>query len=116
MVYVLLLLLAVSLIGTTLVRGAITLHRQRQHDETHAQTVRIAEAGWNRAVRALKSDPEYAGEIWKLAEDSFGPDQTAQVTIEVIRDSVPQRLHVTAEFPVGSPSLTRMTLQDTLLD
>jgi len=116
MVYVLVLLLAVSLIGTTLVRGAITLHRQRQHEETHAQTVRIAEAGWNRAVRALNGDPEYAGEIWNLEKDTFGPDQSARVTIEVIRDSVPRRLQVTAEFPIGSPSLTRMTLQDTLLD
>ena len=110
MVYVLILLLVISMMGGTLVRGAIAIHRQRLKDEIHAQTVRLAEAGWNRALRALAKSPDYKEETWTLGSESLGPDRKAIVRIEVAAQSDEKRLTVVAEYPLENPNINRVTL------
>lgn len=110
MVYALILLLVISMIGGTLVRGAIAVHRQRLKDEIHAQTVRLAEAGWNRALRSLSHSPEYKEETWSLAADALGSDRQASVRMEVADESDQKRLTVVAEYPSNDPNLNRVTL------
>lgn len=112
MVYVLVLLLVISMIGATLVRGVVAQHRQRLRDEIHAQTVRLAEAGWNRALRNLTQAPSYPGEVWKLESDALGTDRRAEIRIEVTSDAAePPRktLQVIAQYPLGSPDVNRVT-------
>lgn len=116
MVYVLILLLVISMIGGTLVRGAIAQHRQRLQDEIHAQAVRLAEAGWNRALHSLSRSPDYSGETWTLDADSLGPDRRAEVRIAVtsVADS-PKHLEVIAAYPLDSPQINRVTLAGAVL-
>lgn len=114
MVYVLILLLLISMMGTSLVRGAIAQHRQRRHDEVRAQTVRLAEAGWNRARWKLTQSADYAGEMWQLGDDALGPECRANVRIEIASDNDRRTLRVNAEYPVESPMVTRFTLEGPL--
>jgi hypothetical protein len=112
MVYVLILLLVISMVGTTLVRATIAQHRQRLRDELRAQTVRLMEAGWNRAVNKLAEQPDYAGEIWRLGPDVFGADRRAEVRIDIVSaESAPnqRRLTVIAEYPVGETFVNRIS-------
>lgn len=110
MVYVLVLLLLISLVGVTLVRAAVALHRQRLRDELHAQTVRLAEAGWNRAVRKRNADANYSGEMWSIPADALPPERAAEVRIEVAAEKGVSTLQVTAEYPLNDPEVTRYTL------
>jgi type II secretory pathway component PulK len=110
MVYVLVLLLLISLVGVTLVRGAVALHRQRLNDERHAQTIRLAEAGWNRAVRKLNADPSYAGETWSIPAEQLSLGHAAEVVIDVTEGDA-GKLRVTAIYPLESPHVTRFTVE-----
>jgi hypothetical protein len=117
MVYVLILLLMISMMGTSLVRGTIAQHRQRQNDELRAQTVRLAEAGWNRALRTLAVHPDYAGETWRIGGDALPSARDALVTIEIqaLNAGSGQRtLRVRADYPVDSPQRNRVTLEERL--
>lgn len=112
MVYVLILLLVISMIGGTLVRAAISQHRQRRRDEARAQAARLLEAGWNRAVRQLSQQPDYEGETWRLDEDILGTDRRAEIRIELRRDDHdPPRtqLQVAVEYPLGETYTNRIT-------
>lgn len=109
MVYVLVLLLLISMVGVTLVRGTVALHRQRLRDERHAQTVRLAEAGWNRAVRKLAVDPRYEGETWSISAEQLLSNRAAEVRIESA-EGVPQQWRITAVYPLNDAETTRFTL------
>ena len=115
MVLVLIVILMISLMGTSLVRHAVSQHRQRRLDETRAQAVRLAEAGWNRALRNLAVTPAYSGETWELGEKSLPSGRTATVRIEIQPQDAPpnsRRLRIVAEYPAGSPLVNRVTLED----
>lgn len=117
LIFVLILLLFLSMLGITLARLAIAQHRQRLQEEIHAQTVRLAEAGWNRAASQLARNPDYAGELWQPVAAAWGPDRTAAVKIEVLPSNTePSRqvLHVDAEYPVGSPRVNRVSREGML--
>jgi hypothetical protein len=116
MVFVLILMLVISLIGATLVRATIAQHRQRQRDEVRAQTVRLAEAGWGKAVRALARDPAYSGEVWRVGNDVLGADRTAEIRLEIAQSprDAKRMLRVVADYPVDSPWRTRYTLEGTV--
>jgi hypothetical protein len=117
MVFVLILLLVISMISASVVRAAVAQHRQRLRDELRAQTVRLAQAGWQRAVRKLRSDADYAGETWRIESDAFRTDSRAEVRIEIAADengSARRRLKVVADYPLDHPSRTRLTLEGTV--
>jgi hypothetical protein len=118
MVYVMVLLLVISMIGAALVRTAILQHRQRLRDEIRAQTVRLAEAGWERAARSAALDENYAGETWRLDETALGKDRRAEVRLDVLPaegDAPRRRLRIVADYPAGSPLSTRCTLEGTVM-
>ena len=114
MVFVMILLLVISMIGISVVRAAIAQHRQRLSDEIRAQTVRLAEAGWQRAARKLASGSDDIDEVWRLGSDAFGPDRAAEVRIELTQaDNDPDQRHlkVTADYPIDNPLRNRFTLE-----
>lgn len=111
MVYVLVLLLLISMVGVTLVRGSVALHRQRLRDELHAQTVRLAEAGWNRAVRKLSADPKYPGETWSIPAEQLPSGRAGEVQIELM-DGEAAQWRITAVYPLDGEETTRLTLQN----
>ncbi len=118
LVFVLILLLFLSMLGITLARLVIAQHRQRLQDELQAQTVRLADAGWNRAHANLARNPNYTGEVWQFDAGVLGPDRAAAVRIEVVpseADPARRQLQITAEYPVGSPEVHRVSREGVVM-
>lgn len=111
LVFVLVLLLFFSMLGISLVRLSIAQHRQRLNDEFRVQAVRLAEAGWNRAVRNLALHADYSGEVWHVDGSSLGTKAAAAVRIEIktTNDEPQKKLVITAEYPLGNPHISRVT-------
>lgn len=108
-VYVLIVLLAVSMMGLSLARGTIAQHRQRRRDEARAQTVRLMEAGWNRALRQWALQPDYTGEVWELTAENSQLSHPGLVTIHLERNGETANISVTAEYPRGETFVNRVT-------
>lgn len=111
LIYVMVLLFVLSLGSITLVRTAVAVHRQRKHDETRAQTIRLMEAGWNRALGKLARQPDYAGETWRVT-GFVSDDRVGEVVVTVTRDPAHPReveLTVHAAYPATRADVIRAT-------
>ena len=53
----------------TMLRGAVAERRQLRYDHWHRQAEWLSHSGVERAVHRLRTDPQFAGETWKGADD-----------------------------------------------
>jgi type II secretory pathway component PulK len=58
-----------------------------KHERCRAQAWWLAEAGLERALARLKSEPNYAGEVWSIAAADLGAADDAVVNIQVRSDA-----------------------------
>ena len=103
-------LLLTGMIGTSLVRLAITRHRQLQGQTLHVQAEWLAESGLERAAARLAADAGYSGETWDLTADSLGGRHAGRVVITIQRgDNDEGRVQVTAvaDYPLDAAERAR---------
>lgn len=83
LVIVLITMLVASMLGIALIKKVLIHKQQVQLFNGQQQSLWLAEAGIQRAVRHLSDQPDYEGETWEVPTDVLGPSRSAQVTIEV---------------------------------
>ncbi len=117
LVFVLIFLLFLSMLGISLTRLAIAQHRQQLQEELRSQAVRLAEAGANRALTQAALSPDYQGEVWQVDASALGSERTANIRIEIQPADANRSFRiwqVTAEYPVGSPQIQRVSREGPL--
>jgi hypothetical protein len=98
-------MVCVGIAGAVLVsvlRIALAERKGQSTDARRIQAVWLAESGLERAAASLATDPDYAGEVWKVSAGSLGGNHGGQVTIEVkaVPDQPGRRLvSVRADYP-----------------
>ena len=103
-----LLLVVISLIVITLIYGAMlrrfaVANSQIKQRARKSQATALAESAIDRAVFALRSDPDYRQETWKVTAEELGGRFAGQVEIEVKESaSVEQTVSVKAIYPAES--------------
>ena len=98
-------MVCVGIAGAVLVsvlRIAIAERKGQSTDARRVQAAWLAESALERAAVTLATDPDYAGEVWKVSAESLGGTYGGQVTIEV--EAVPdqpdrRRVGVRADYP-----------------
>src|SRR5438093_10035957 len=80
---VLVALAIVSAIGMSLLKSAISQHRQAARDVLVVQARWLAESGIDRAAALLKADEKTAGFQWSVTAEQLGSRHAAKVTIEI---------------------------------
>ncbi|HUG92771.1 MAG TPA: hypothetical protein VML55_18160 [Planctomycetaceae bacterium] len=105
-------LLVAGMISTTLVRLAVTRHRQVEHEALRLQSEWLAEAGLERAaarLAAASAPAEYGGETWPVAAANLGRGQAGRVTITVepARDGSQYRVTAVADYPADGSRRAR---------
>lgn len=90
-----------SMIGATLLQMAFTQRRQLQHERLRTQAGWLAEAGLQRALQQIASDPEYQGETWMVDVPDRTASQPAEVLITVDTETK-SVLTVVATYPRGA--------------
>lgn len=101
-----------------LIFGAILamVVRERLVVRTHerrAQAEWLAQAGVERAAQALRSNPSYSGETWKISNKFLAGGSTGRVTIAVAAiEGQPRTKRITAiaDFPVEEKRRARARL------
>lgn len=115
-VVVLLCLLVLTLIAGWLLRAGAAQREEVRARERRLQAEWLAEAGLQRALARLASDPGYSGETWDIdARDLDSPD-AATVTITVGRPAGEARrgtIRSRADFPRDPPRRARCTREIT---
>ena len=110
---VLVALAIVSAIGMSLLKSAISQHRQAARDVLVVQARWLAESGIDRAAALLKADEKTAGFQWSVTAEQLGSRHAAKVTIEIKPvENAPQRRQIFAatEYPAESPKRIRTTV------
>ncbi len=90
------------LAGAMFVSLARTAAVRRQADRRRQWAVQarwLAEAGLERAVARLRSDPAYSGERWTVAEEELSGRAGAAVRIVVAAEGRRRRIKAVADFP-----------------
>ena len=102
------LLVVMAMLGQMLL-GAIRAGRQLHIERDRRQCELLLQAGIERAAHRFESDPNYAGETWKVTSDELLGKGAGEVSIERAADesSDSQRLLITAEYPAGSERSVR---------
>ena len=132
LIAVLVCLLIVTMILGSMLQGTLRARRQLHKERDLCQTEFLLQAGADRAMFRLGSEPDYRGETWILPAEAItgGKDLSqsesstpaapssrgavpdmgigssdGQVAIEVSRDPAAQRwqVHIVAEYGLGSP-------------
>ncbi|WP_165073650.1 hypothetical protein [Paludisphaera rhizosphaerae] len=113
-VVVLVLLFVISLVAASLVRVSVAYHQRTRSHELALQSELLADAGLDRALAKLSSDPNYTGERWDVPAEALGADSSggksaAVVTIEVVGSPGENRkkLKVQADYPPDPPRRVR---------
>ena len=110
---VLVALAIISAIGMSLLKSAISQHRQVARDVLVVQSRWLAESGIDRAAALLKTDEKAAGFQWSVPAEQLGGRHAAKVTIEIKPvENAPQRRQIVAatEYPAESPKRIRATV------
>ena len=105
----------VCLIIVTMVAGSVLKVALAQRDQTRAQERRLqaewlAEAGIQRALARLATEPGYTGETWEISASDLGSADAALVAITVGRgadDGKSRQIRVQADFPRDPPRRAR---------
>jgi type II secretory pathway pseudopilin PulG len=103
-------MVAIVLAGTlaiALVQAALAQRKQAEVDRRQMQAEWYAEAGVDRALSALQADADYAGETWTVTETRDSRERSAEIAIQIDRETQPPRLVVVADYPVGELRRTR---------
>ncbi|MEX0729088.1 MAG: hypothetical protein WEB58_06675 [Planctomycetaceae bacterium] len=105
---VLICLLFLSVVSVSLVKLALAERRQIQREAFRIQSVWLAEAGRQRALRQLSQDADYGGEQWEIALD--GRPALVQTTIRNNPENAGERdIEITADYPVDPARRARVT-------
>ena len=91
-------LMTIVLVATSLMRSAALCRRQLRSEAQATQAHWLVKSGLRRAVRKLKAQPKYVGEVWKIKDPSLPGDAT--VTISLSAPSAGKaKVTVTAHYP-----------------
>ena len=105
-----LLSLCVTLFGLW-ARGVLRERSRVAYQLVQAQTVRLAEAGLQRAIARRAADAKYQGETWSVPASDLDKTHAAEVRIQITpNDSDDKvRYEATAEFPAGAVHCAQIT-------
>ncbi|MGD9127501.1 MAG: hypothetical protein PVH19_09000 [Planctomycetia bacterium] len=112
-------LVCVFMLGVLLVmilQLAFRRHKEVQLQMNRAQASCLAESGLRLAAARLESDPNYAGETWKIPPESLGGAKGAAVTIEVkpTDDEKARLVKAIADYPSDSEKRARISKEMTI--
>lgn len=107
LVIMMVLLFATSIILMGLVQQVLRQQRQLKQEIWQVQAQWCTEAGLQRALARLNTDPEYTGEVWTstISDDQAAP---AEVTITVQPEGSRRRIAVLTEYPLGAVQRVRL--------
>lgn len=83
LVPVLVCLMIVASLAASLLRSGFVRRDQARAEAVRLQADWLAESGLERAATALRRDPGYLGETWKLSADDLGGQGPGEVLIAV---------------------------------
>ncbi len=106
---VLVCLLIVIAIAGTLIRAATAQRDEARAVERRLQAEWLAEAGLQRAIARLATDPKYQGETWNLEPRDLDAPDGASVTITVESDPTNRTIRARADYPRDPPRRARCT-------
>jgi type II secretory pathway component PulK len=115
---VLLCLIVLTLIAGGLLRAGAAHRDEIRVQERRLQAEWLAEAGLQRALARLASDPGYPGETWNIDARELDSADAATVTIAVERPAGAAKrrtIRARADFPRDPPRRARCTRQMTTL-
>ncbi|MBL8849427.1 MAG: hypothetical protein JNG89_07075 [Planctomycetaceae bacterium] len=92
LVVALICLLLVSMLSAVLIRTALAQRDQLQRDAWQLQAEWLAQAGLERALVRLGSDPAYTGETWQTAAGDGKPIGRVDITVAAADDGAGGRL------------------------
>jgi Tfp pilus assembly protein PilX len=121
-VAVLVLLFVIALIATELVRLGVAYRDRTRSQERAVQADLLADAGVDRALARLSTEPDYRGESWEIPADSLGTTPgdgpAALVTIRVESDpnGGARTVRVQADYPPDPPRRARSSREVMLPD
>jgi len=97
-------LLVVMMILGGAMRRTLLMRRQWHGERDLRQAELLLQAGLDRAAWRLAREADYRGESWSLPAEAIVGTGAGQVVIRTERASPesPWRVHVTAEYPIGS--------------
>jgi len=96
-------LLIVTAIVGSMLQSALRARRQLHVERDRRQTELLLQAGADRALQRLTTEPEYRGDTWDLPAELIVGHGAGRVTTEVSRsadDSIWQ-VRIIAEYPLG---------------
>ncbi len=101
MAIVLACLLVIMLMGSTLVRGMVLHHRQTKNGLRQTQTLWLAESAAALGMAQLRTDPEYAGQTWRvIIDETSGSTGVAEISVERVDQQPRQRiLRIKSTYP-----------------
>jgi hypothetical protein len=97
------LVIVMAMLGVML-QSSLRNRRQLHAERDRRQCELLLQAGVERAAYRLANDAEYQGETWRLAADEITNQGEGEVVITAspMSDEESWRVHVVAEFPLGS--------------
>jgi type II secretory pathway component PulK len=100
-VVVLLAILVIFSLGLTMLQTTLKERERTLQFEERQQSAWLAEAGIERAAYQLRTNPDYAGELWKLSKDELAGKYSGQVEIQIIdnKDNNGKSVTVIADYP-----------------
>jgi hypothetical protein len=96
------LLIVTSMIASML-QGALRARRHLRVERDRRQSELLVEAGADRAVEILASNPHFLGDTWDVPAEAIVGSGAGRVTTEIVRagDAGNLQIRVVAEYPIG---------------
>jgi hypothetical protein len=96
-------LLVVTSIVAAMLHSAVRARRALHVERDRRQAELLVEAGADRAVARLASDPEYRGDTWAIDSSFIVNLGDGRVTTSISRsaDTEPWQLHIVVEYPLN---------------
>ncbi len=105
-------LLVAILVAAGLVQSIAIQHRHCRTEESHLQSLWLAESAKGRAVAQLAADAAYAGETWRVSVEQT--EGVADIRVETL-DGQPQQRRITIEARWPDDALRRRVLRRNLI-
>jgi Tfp pilus assembly protein PilX len=98
-------LLVITALGGLLLRALIAERRQSERQRYETQALWIAESAVQRAMSQLASNPDYAGETWRLETEQNGANAPGSAVIQLrstADDRTQVRILVEVQYPTDA--------------
>jgi type II secretory pathway component PulK len=111
LVFAMIALLVSSMLAASLLKSSITAVRQLEREHWQLQAEWLADAGCQRALYRLRTEPDFRSEEWTIASNpaSLSFDGVVRITIAPETENSGQwKIAAAAEYPKGTTDAVRV--------